>query len=59
MVNARKMAQPGLRFHAFQFEAFSRSGRGLEHLQRCSVCDPAKIFFTSKLSYVPFWNPHP
>jgi hypothetical protein len=29
----------------------------LEHLQRCSVCDPAKIFFTSKFSYVLFCNP--
>jgi len=25
-------------------------GKGLEHLQRCSVCDPGKIFFTSKFS---------
>ncbi len=31
--------------------------QGLEHLQRCSVCDLAKIFFTSKFSYVPFCNP--
>jgi len=29
----------------------------LEHLQRCSVCDPAKIFFTSKFSYLLFCNP--
>jgi len=29
----------------------------LEHLQRCSVCDPAKIFFTFKFSYVLFHNP--
>jgi hypothetical protein len=29
----------------------------LEHLQRCSVCDPAKIYFRSKLSYVLFCNP--
>ncbi len=29
----------------------------LEHLQRCSICDPAKIFFTSKCSYVLFCNP--
>jgi hypothetical protein len=29
----------------------------LEHLQRCSVCDPAKIFLTSKFSYLPFFNP--
>jgi hypothetical protein len=28
----------------------------LEHLQRCSVCDPAKIFLTSKFSYLPFFN---
>ncbi len=28
-----------------------------EHLQRCSVCDLAKIFFTSKFSYVLFCNP--
>jgi hypothetical protein len=26
----------------------------LEHLQRCSLCDPAKIFFTSKFSYLLF-----
>jgi hypothetical protein len=29
----------------------------LEHLQLCSVCDPAKIFFQSKFSYVLFCNP--
>jgi hypothetical protein len=29
----------------------------LEHLQRCWVCDPEKIFFTSKFSYVLFCNP--
>jgi hypothetical protein len=30
----------------------------LEHLQRCSVCDPAaKKNFTSKFSYVLFCNP--
>jgi hypothetical protein len=29
----------------------------LEHLQRCSVCDPVKIFVTSKFSYVLFCNP--
>jgi hypothetical protein len=29
----------------------------LEHLQWCSVCDPANIFFTSKFSYVLFCNP--
>jgi hypothetical protein len=29
-----------------------------QHLQQCSVCDPAKIFFTSKFSYVLlFCNP--
>jgi hypothetical protein len=28
----------------------------LEHLQRCSVCDPAKIFFTFKFSCVLFCN---
>ncbi len=28
-----------------------------EHLQRYSVCDSAKIFFTSKFSYVLFCNP--
>jgi hypothetical protein len=32
-------------------------GKGLEHLQRCSVGDPGKIFFTSKFSYVLFCNP--
>ncbi len=26
----------------------------LEHPQRCSVCDPAKIFVTSKFSYLLF-----
>ncbi len=31
--------------------------QGLQHLQRCSVCDLAKIFFTSKFSYVLFCNP--
>jgi hypothetical protein len=31
--------------------------RVLEHLQRCSVCDPAKIISTSKFSYVLFGNP--
>ncbi len=29
----------------------------LEHLQRCPVCDPATIFFTSKFSYTLFCNP--
>ncbi len=29
----------------------------LGHLQQCSVCDPEKIFFTSKFSYVLFSNP--
>jgi hypothetical protein len=29
----------------------------LELLQRCSVCDPAKIFFTSKFSYLILFNP--
>jgi len=29
----------------------------LEHLQRCAVCDPGEIFFTSKFSYVLFCNP--
>jgi hypothetical protein len=29
----------------------------LEHLQRCSECDTAKIFLTSKFSYLPFSNP--
>ncbi len=28
----------------------------LGHLQSCSVRDPAKIFFTSKFSYLLFWN---
>jgi hypothetical protein len=28
--------------------------KSLEHLQGCSVCDPAKMFFTSKFSYVLF-----
>jgi hypothetical protein len=28
-----------------------------EHLHWCSVCDPAKIFLTSKFSYLPFSNP--
>jgi hypothetical protein len=28
-----------------------------EHLQQCSVCDPAKMFFTSKFSYLLFRNP--
>ncbi len=28
-----------------------------EHLQQNSVCDPVKIFFTSKFSYVLFCNP--
>jgi hypothetical protein len=29
-----------------------------ERLQRCSVCDLAKIFFTSKFSYLLFVNPN-
>jgi hypothetical protein len=29
----------------------------LDHLQRCSVCDPVKIFFISKFSYVLLCNP--
>jgi hypothetical protein len=29
---------------------------GSEHLQWCSVCDPAKIFLTSKFSYLLFSN---
>jgi hypothetical protein len=28
-----------------------------EHLQLYSICDPAKIYFTSKFSYVLFCNP--
>ncbi len=32
----------------------------LEDLQRCSVCDPAQIFFTSEVSYLLFFlQPHP
>ncbi len=27
------------------------------HLQWCSVCDPAKVFLTSKFSYLLFSNP--
>jgi hypothetical protein len=27
-----------------------------DHLERCSVCNPAKIFFTSKFSYLLFCN---
>jgi hypothetical protein len=30
-----------------------------EHLQQCLVCDPAKIFFTSKFSYFTFLQPPP
>jgi hypothetical protein len=29
----------------------------LDHLQWCSVCDPAKIFFTSMFTYLLFGNP--
>jgi len=29
----------------------------LEHLERWWVCDPANIFFTSKFSYLTFYNP--
>jgi len=29
----------------------------LEHLQRCSVCGPAKYIFTCKFSYLLFCNP--
>jgi hypothetical protein len=29
----------------------------LEHLQQCSICDLAKIFFTSKFSYLFSCNP--
>jgi hypothetical protein len=29
----------------------------LEHLQQCSICDPGKIFFTSKFSYLFSCNP--
>jgi hypothetical protein len=29
----------------------------LEHLHQCSVCDPAKIFLTSKFSYLLLSNP--
>ncbi len=28
-----------------------------EHLQQCSVCESAKIFLTSKISYLLFSNP--
>jgi hypothetical protein len=38
----------GVKCHATNF---------LEHLQWCSVCDPAKIFFASKFSYILFCNP--
>jgi hypothetical protein len=30
----------------------------LDHLQCCSVCDSAKLFFTSMFSYLLFCNPH-
>ncbi len=29
----------------------------LEHLDQCSICDPIKIFFTSKFSNLLSWNP--
>jgi hypothetical protein len=31
----------------------------LEHPHQCLVCDPAKIFLTSKFIYLPFCNPAP
>jgi len=31
----------------------------LEHLQGCSVYDPAQIFFTSKFQLFTFLQPHP
>ncbi len=31
----------------------------LEHLQLCSVCDPAKMFLTSKLEFFTFFCPNP
>jgi hypothetical protein len=30
-----------------------------QHLQLCSVCDLAKIFLTSKFSYLPFFQSYP
>jgi hypothetical protein len=32
-------------------------GRNWEHLQRCWVCKPPKLFFTFKFSYLLFCNP--
>jgi hypothetical protein len=37
--------------------SFWSKRRTLEHLQQCSVSGPAKLFFTSKFSYVLFCNP--
>ncbi len=34
-----------------------KTGLGLDHLQWCSVCDPAKRFLESKFGYLPFSNP--
>jgi hypothetical protein len=31
----------------------------LEHLQQCTVCDPAKIFLTPKFSYLLFYQTPP
>jgi hypothetical protein len=31
----------------------------LDWLHQCSVCDPAKIFLASKISYFFFFQPHP
>jgi hypothetical protein len=36
---------------------WQNSDNGLKHLQRCSACNPAKLFFTSKFSYLIFCNP--
>jgi hypothetical protein len=31
----------------------------LQHLQLCSVCDPAQKFLTSDFCYLLFFQPHP
>jgi hypothetical protein len=36
---------------------WQNSHNGLKHLQRCSACNPAKLFFTSKFNYLIFCNP--
>ncbi len=41
--------------HSGQICSLRKDGTILEHLHHCSICDPTKIFLTSKFSYLLFF----